>query len=56
MNVDDLPALADRFGLHGIPTLILLSPGKVLERIVGLRPYEELPRLLDRRVAVSAEN
>ncbi len=51
-NVDEVPELASRFGIRSIPTLVLLGEGKVLERLVGLRSYEELVRLLDRYVTV----
>ncbi len=50
VNVDGLPELASQFGIRSIPTLLLLHKGKVLERLVGARSYEELARLLDRYV------
>jgi thioredoxin 1 len=51
VNVDELPELARRFGIRSIPTLVLLREGKVVERLVGVRPYEELARLLDQHVS-----
>lgn len=50
VNVEEMPELASRFGIRSIPTLVLLREGKLIERIVGLRPYEELARLLDQHV------
>lgn len=56
VNVDAFPALADEFSVRSIPTLLLFQEGKVVERIVGARPYEELARVLDRYVPAPAEN
>ncbi len=53
-NVDELPELAGKFGIRSIPTLLLLRKGKVVEQLVGSRPYEELVRVLDRHVTVAA--
>lgn len=36
INVDEEPALAQRFGISGVPTLILFKGGQVAETIVGL--------------------
>jgi len=47
VNVDDLPELAESFGIQSIPTLLLLRNGNVEERLVGVRPYEALARVLD---------
>ena len=46
MNVDEEPALAARFGVMSIPTLILYKDGQMLEQIVGLtKPDEILSKL-----------
>ncbi len=50
VNVDELPELASRFGIRSIPTLLLFREGKIVERLVGVRSYEELAGLLDRHV------
>lgn len=42
LNVDDNPATAQKFGITGIPTLILFKGGKPVERIVGALPKEQL--------------
>lgn len=47
VNVDEVPALASRFGIRSIPTLVLFRQGKVVQQLVGLRSYEELAQLLD---------
>jgi len=55
VNVDELPALADRFGVRSIPTLLLFRNGEVVERLVGVWPYEELARVPDRYIAVAVK-
>ena len=46
VNVDDEPALATRFGVMSIPTLILYKGGQLVEQIVGLtKPDEILAKL-----------
>jgi len=42
VNVDDYPALADRFSVQGIPTLIIFEKGKVAKRFVGVQLREVL--------------
>ena len=38
LNVDDNPQTARRYGITGIPTLILFKEGKPVKRIVGALP------------------
>jgi thioredoxin 1 len=54
LNVDDNPATSHRFGIKGIPTLILFKDGKEEERIVGATSKEALSRLLERHVEQAA--
>jgi thioredoxin 2 len=42
VNVDDNPRLAERFDARSIPTLLVLRDGRVVERIVGALPKEQL--------------
>lgn len=42
VNVDDEPDLADRFGVQGIPTLILFANGREVDRKVGALPKAAL--------------
>ena len=51
LNVDDNPATAARFGVQGIPTLLLLKNGKEVDRIVGVRPKAEIARHIERIAA-----
>lgn len=42
VNVDEAPAVSARFGVQGIPTLLLLRRGRVLSRQVGALPADRL--------------
>jgi len=46
VNVDDNPALARRFSAFSIPTLVVLSGGRVVDRLVGAVPKSQLAILL----------
>src|ERR1700757_2598561 len=47
LNVDDNPSVSQRFGIKGIPTLILFRGGKEEERVVGATSKEAISRLID---------
>lgn len=38
VNSDEEPALAERYGVQGIPTLVFMARGKEVHRQVGLMP------------------
>ena len=45
LNAGKFPLLAQRMGVQGTPTVVVFENGKLLGRIVGLRPqsyYEEM--------------
>jgi thioredoxin 1 len=44
LNVDDVPSVAERYGIMSIPTLMLFKGGQVVERVVGLSPQAALER------------
>ena len=46
VNVDEQAELAAVFGIVSIPTLIVLKNGKVTNQLVGVRPKEEILRML----------
>jgi len=54
MNVDDNTTTAQRYGIKGIPTLILFSGGKEVERVVGATSKDAISRMIDKHVSVSA--
>ncbi len=42
LNVDDNPDVTMRFGVRGIPTLLLFKGGKVVDQVVGLVGKDDL--------------
>ncbi len=48
LNTDENPATTERFGIMGIPTLLLFQGGTEVERIVGAVPKQEIRNALDR--------
>ena len=51
MNVDDNPKTPQRFGVRGIPNLIIFQGGEVKEQIVGAVPKAQLVKAVGRVVA-----
>jgi thioredoxin 1 len=54
LNVDDNPATSQRYGIKGIPTLILFKNGQEAERIVGATSKDALTRLLEKHAPAKA--
>src|SRR5437870_12028624 len=50
LNVDDNPSVSQRYGIKGIPTLILFKGGKEEERVVGATSKEAISRLIDKHL------
>jgi thioredoxin 1 len=46
MNVDDNPRTPQRYGVRGIPNLILFDSGQVKEQIVGAVPKSQLVKAI----------
>ena len=42
LDVDENPAVAERYSVMGLPTLLVLQQGKEIDRIVGVAPYEDI--------------
>jgi thioredoxin 1 len=51
LNVDESPALAGRFGVRGIPTLVVFRGGQEIDRMVGVTAGEALAQRLGALVA-----
>ena len=47
VNVDENPEVSPRFGIRGIPTLILFKDGREANRLVGLSSREQIEALLN---------
>lgn len=50
MDVDENPNVPGRYAIRGIPTLLLFKDGQVAETIVGLRPKEEIAKMIERHL------
>ena len=46
INVDDEMALAAKFGIVSIPTLVVMENGKAVQTAVGYRPKADILKLL----------
>jgi len=47
VNVDENPEVSPRFGIRGIPTLILFKDGREANRLVGLSSREAIEALVN---------
>jgi thioredoxin 1 len=54
VNVDDSTSTAQRYGIKGIPTLILFNAGKEVERVVGATSKESISRMIEKHVSVAS--
>jgi thioredoxin 1 len=51
INVDDNPETPSRYGVRGIPNLLIIKGGQVKEQIVGAVPKSHLVRAVDTALA-----
>ncbi len=54
LNVDENPGVSQRFGIKGIPTLILFKNGQEEERVVGATSKDAISRMIDKHASVAA--
>ena len=50
INTQDNPALASRFGIRGIPALVLLKQGRVVDQLPGAQPLDAVLAWFRRKV------
>ena len=48
VNVDENPETPGKYGVRGIPTLILFKDGKVVDQLVGAVPKNQLQELINK--------
>lgn len=46
VNIDEQPELASIFGIMSIPTLAVVKNGKVINKMVGVRPKASILKML----------
>ena len=51
LNVDDNPQTSARFGVRGIPNLLIIKGGQVKDQIVGAVPKAHLKKAVDGALA-----
>jgi len=51
VNVDDNPMTPSRFGVRGIPNLLIIKSGEVKQQIVGAVPKAQLVKAVDTAIA-----
>lgn len=50
LNVDENPRTATRFGIRGIPTILLFKGGQVVEQMVGVRSKRDIQKVIDQHL------
>ena len=50
VDVDRVTAIAEKYGVTAIPTVLIISNGKEVKRLVGLQSETEYIALLDKSV------
>jgi thioredoxin 2 len=54
LDIDQAPAIAARYGVQGIPLLLVLKDGREIDRVTGAVPAVTLREVLKRHVAPRA--
>lgn len=50
VNVDNSPELSAKFSVMSIPTLILFSEGKAVDKMVGVNSKDDIMAMVDRHI------
>ncbi|HYE13893.1 MAG TPA: thioredoxin [Pyrinomonadaceae bacterium] len=53
LDIDENSAVPQRYGIKGIPTLIVFERGREAERVVGLSGKDALSRVIDKYAAAA---
>ncbi|MEA5115373.1 MAG: thioredoxin [Geobacteraceae bacterium] len=48
VNVDENPAIPAKYGIRGIPTVMLFKEGKLIDQVVGAVPKTQLEALINK--------
>ena len=50
LNVDDNPNTATNYGIRGIPTLLFIKGGEVVEQLVGVKAKTEYKKVIEEKL------
>ncbi len=50
INVDDNPTTATTYGIRGIPTLLFIKDGQVVQQIVGVKSKAEIKKIIEKNL------
>jgi len=50
LNVDDNEQTASKYEINGIPSLLLFEDGEIIQKFVGVRPYEEFEKVIKKQL------
>lgn len=50
LNVDEYPAIASKYNIRGIPTMILFKDGKKVDELTGNRPKPEIVQIIQKHI------
>ncbi|MCZ7545011.1 MAG: thioredoxin [Anaerolineae bacterium] len=53
VNTDENPMWAQRYGVQGIPTLLLVKNGQIVDRMVGVQPEPMLRAAVERALLLN---
>jgi thioredoxin 2 len=56
LNVDEAPVISARFGVQGIPLLVVIRDGSEADRLVGAAPLQQLRAWLEPHLAPAAHS
>ena len=51
LNVDENPNIAQKFGISGIPTMLLFKDGQVVDKLVGASSINTYRDLINKQIA-----
>lgn len=53
LNVDDNAVVSNRYGIQGIPTVMVFAGGEIKEQVVGVTSKEYLSELIEKHLTIS---
>jgi thioredoxin 1 len=52
LNVDDNPGIATKYGIRGMPTMLVFKGGQLVDKVVGVASKQTLSDKIDAQMAV----